>query len=157
MGIYKATIEWQRNGAKFTDGRYSRAHRWKFDGGLDVPASSSPQVVPLPLSDASAVDPEEAFVASLSSCHMLTFIYLAAKKGFVVDEYRDEAVGTMAKNAAGRQAITVVTLHPAIRFSGEREPGKADIDALHHAAHDECYIANSVTTDVRCEPVELGV
>jgi organic hydroperoxide reductase OsmC/OhrA len=157
MGVYKATIEWKRNGAKFTDGRYSRAHRWKFDGGLDVPASSSPQVVPLPLSDASAVDPEEAFVASLSSCHMLTFIYLAAKKGFVVDEYRDEAVGTMARNAAGRQAITVVTLHPAIRFGGEREPGKADLDALHHAAHDECYIANSVTTDVRCEPVELGV
>jgi organic hydroperoxide reductase OsmC/OhrA len=157
MGIYKATIEWKRNGQKFTDGRYSRAHRWRFDGGADVPASSSPQVVPLPMSDASGVDPEEAFVASLSSCHFLTFIYLAAKKGFVVDEYRDEAVGTMGKNAAGRSAITVVTLHPAIRFGGEREPSKAELDALHHAAHEECYIANSVTTDVRCEPVELGV
>ena len=154
---YTAEIRWERGDAVFTDNRYSRGHLWRFDGGTDVPASSSPHVVKLPFSVEAAVDPEEAFVASLSSCHFLTFIYLAAKKGFVVDEYRDEAVGTMGKNAAGRQAITVVTLHPAIRFGGEREPTKPELDALHHAAHDECYIANSVTTDVRCEPVELGV
>ncbi|HXS83048.1 MAG TPA: OsmC family protein [Methylomirabilota bacterium] len=157
MAEYRATIEWRRGDAKFTDRRFSRAHRWRFDGGLDVPASSSPHVVPVPASDPAAVDPEEAFVASLSSCHMLTFLFLAAKQGFVVDEYRDEAVGTLAKDAAGRQAVTVVTLHPAIRFGGEREPSRAELDALHHAAHDGCYIANSVTTDVRWEPVALGV
>jgi len=153
MAEHKATITWQRGGAKFTDGRFSRAHRWRFDGGLEVPASASPHVVMPPMSDPAGVDPEEAFVASLSSCHMLTFLYLAAKQGFVVEEYRDEAVGTLAKNAAGRQAVTVVTLRPAIRFGGDRTPTPADLDRLHHAAHEGCFIANSVTTDVRCEPV----
>src|SRR5215831_5285008 len=153
MAEYKATVAWQRGGAKFTDGRYSRAHHWRFDGGVDVPASSSPHVVPVPLSDPAAVDPEEAFVAALSSCHMLTFLYLAAKQGFVIDEYRDEAIGTLAKNAAGRQAMTVVTLRPAIRFSGDRMPTAAELDRLHHDSHEQCFIASSVTTDVRCEPV----
>lgn len=157
MAEYKATIAWQRGGAKFTDGRYPRAHRWRFDGGVEVPASSSPHVVPAPLSDPAAIDPEEAFVASLSSCHMLTFLYVAFKRGFVIEEYRDEAVGTLAKNTAGRMAMTVVTLRPAIRFAGDKLPTEADLAAMHHQAHDECFIANSVTTEVRCEPLPIEV
>jgi organic hydroperoxide reductase OsmC/OhrA len=155
MATNRATISWRRDGAVFTDNRYSRAHRWRFDGGVEVAASSSPHVVPLPMSVADAVDPEEAFVASLSSCHMLTFLYLAAKRGFLVEEYRDEAAGELAKNAAGRMAMTVVTLNPAIVFGGERRPSRKDIEALHHQAHEECFIANSVSTEVRCEPVGL--
>jgi organic hydroperoxide reductase OsmC/OhrA len=157
MAKHTATILWERGGAKFTDVRYSRGHRWLFDGGVDVPASSSPHVVPLPMSVAQAVDPEEAFVASLSSCHMLSFLYVAAKRGFVIDSYRDEAVGDMAKNAEGRTAITVVTLRPAIVYSGERTPTRAEQDAMHHEAHDLCFISNSVKADVRCEPVEVAV
>ena len=153
MSRYLAVIEWSRDGARFTDNRYSRAHRWRFDGGVEVPASASPQVVPLPMSAAAAVDPEEAFVASLSSCHMLFFLSLAAKQGFVVDEYRDEAVGVMSGDAGGRLAMTRVTLHPAVLYGGEKRPSRAEEDALHHAAHDECFIARSVRTEVACEPV----
>ena len=153
MSRYLAVIEWSRDGARFTDNRYSRAHRWRFDGGVEVPASASPQVVPLPMSAAAAVDPEEAFVASLSSCHMLFFLSLAAKQGFVVDDYRDEAVGVMSGDAGGRLAMTRVTLHPAVRYGGEKRPSRAEEDALHHAAHEECFIARSVRTEVACEPV----
>lgn len=153
MNYYTATISWQRNEAVFTDNRYSRAHAWQFDGGCSVPASSSPNVVPLPLSDASGVDPEEAFVASLSSCHMLWFLSIAAKRGFVVDNYRDDAQGVMEKSADGKLAITVVTLRPCVIFSGDRVPSAADIHAMHHQAHEECFIARSVKTEVRCEPV----
>jgi organic hydroperoxide reductase OsmC/OhrA len=153
MSRYLAVIEWSREGARFTDNRYSRAHRWRFDGGVEVPASASPQVVPLPMSAAAAVDPEEAFVASLSSCHMLFFLSLAAKRGFVVDDYRDEAVGVMSGDAGGRLAMTRVTLHPAVRYGGEKQPSRAEEDALHHAAHEECFIARSVRTEVACEPV----
>jgi len=152
MASHFATIEWSRNGASFTDNKYSRGHTWSFDGGARVPASSSPHVVPAPYSVAAAVDPEEALVASLSSCHMLTFLYLAQKRGFVVDSYRDEALGTMGKNAAGKAWVATVTLHPDIAFGGERRPTAAELDALHHAAHEECFIANSVKTDVRVEP-----
>ena len=120
MSRYMAVIEWSRDGARFTDNRYSRAHRWRFDGGVEVPASASPQVVPLPMSVAAAVDPEEAFVASLSSCHMLFFLSLAAKRGFVVDDYRDEAGGVMAGDAGGRLAMTRVTLHPAVALRGRK-------------------------------------
>ena len=151
MAEYGATVVWSRGDARFSDNRYSRAHSWRFDGGTEVRASSSPLHVPLPLSAADAVDPEEAFVAALSSCHMLTFLYLAAKRGFVVDAYEDRAVGVMAKNAAGRLAMTTVTLRPEVTFVGAA-PSDEQLAALHHAAHDECYIANSVTTDVRCEP-----
>ena len=105
------------------------------------------------MSDASAVDPEEAFVASLASCHMLWFLAIAAKRGFIVDHYADAAVGVMARNAAGRMAMTRVTLRPHVAFSGERRPTAEELDALHHKAHEECYIANSVTSDVRVEPV----
>ena len=148
-----ATVSWQRNEAVFIDNRYSRAHAWRFDGGCTVPASSSPHVVPAPLSDASAVDPEEAFVASLSSCHMLWFLSIAARRGFTVDSYRDEARGVMEKWADGKLAMTVVTLRPCVIFSGDLVPSGADIRALHYEAHEECFIARSVRTDVRCEPV----
>jgi len=149
---YLASIRWTRGEARFTDNRYSRAHTWRFDGGLEVPASSSPQVVRVPMSVAAAVDPEEALVASLASCHMLWFLSLAAGAGWCVDEYTDDAEGIMGKNAAGKLAMVQVTLRPHVSFSGERLPTRADIGALHHRAHEECYIANSVTTDVRCEP-----
>ncbi|HEU5468466.1 MAG TPA: OsmC family protein [Steroidobacteraceae bacterium] len=153
MGQYHAVIEWSREGARFTDNRYSRGHRWRFDGGVEVPASASPHVVPLPMSVAAAVDPEEAFVAALSSCHMLFFLSLAAKQGFIVDGYRDEAVGVMEKDASGRLAMTRVTLCPDVRYDGDKRPSRAEEDALHHASHEECFIARSVKTEVACEPV----
>ena len=153
MAEYVATVRWERHGETFTDNRYSRGHQWEFDGGVTVPASSSPHVVKLPLSKADAVDPEEAFVASLSSCHMLFFLSLAAARGFRVDSYRDAASGVMAKNAEGRLAMTVVTLRPEARFSGERLPSAQDLHALHEAAHHECFLASSVRSEVRCEPV----
>lgn len=151
MSEYIATVTWQRNGAVFTDNKYSRAHQWKFDGGAVVPGSSSPYVVRAPFSDAAAVDPEEAFIASLSSCHLLWFLSIAAKRGFVVDSYEDQATGIMAHNAEGKLAITVVTLRPKTTFSGP-QPSRADLDLLHHQAHEECFIASSVKTHVRCEP-----
>jgi organic hydroperoxide reductase OsmC/OhrA len=145
---YRATVQWRRGDAKFTDQRYSRGHSWAFDGGITVPASSSPLSVRLPYSVAEAVDPEEAFVAAVASCHMLTFLYVAAKQGFVVDDYADEAVGVMTKNEQGRMWISRVTLAPAIRFSGEKRPTSQQLDELHHLAHEECYIANSVKSEI---------
>ena len=153
MAVYGATIHWQlAAGTSFIDNRYSRAHTWVFDGGIVVPASSSPTVVPLPMSSAEAVDPEEAFVASLSSCHMLWFLSIAAKRGFSVVEYTDEARGTMDKNTAGKLAITRVDLSPLVQFDGEKRPSSEEIMAMHHAAHDSCFIASSVTADVVCSP-----
>ncbi|HML11745.1 MAG TPA: OsmC family protein [Xanthobacteraceae bacterium] len=145
---YRAQIVWTRDGAVFTDNRYSRGHVWRFDGGVEVPASSSPHSVRLPLSRADAVDPEEAFVASLASCHMLFFLSFAAKAGFVVDKYEDDAIGIMTKNADGKLFVSKVTLNPAIAFSGTKRPSPEELDALHHHAHDECYIANSVRSEV---------
>jgi organic hydroperoxide reductase OsmC/OhrA len=155
MADYKAVVEWQRDGAAFLDNRYSRGHRWSFDGGVEVRASSSPHVVPEPLSVAAAVDPEEAFVASLASCHMLWFLSLAAGRGLVVESYRDDAVGKMGKNELGKVAITRVTLHPEARFAGDRLPTTEEVMALHHEAHEKCFIASSVRSEVRCEPVGL--
>ena len=152
MSTYTAEILWGRGDQTFTDHRYSRAHTWKFDGGTEVPASSSPHVVPLPMSSASAVDPEEAFIASLASCHLLWFLALAAKRGYTVDSYADEAVGVLEKNAAGKLAITKVTLRPVIVFSGAKLPDRAAVDALHHAAHEECFIANSIRSEVVIDP-----
>jgi organic hydroperoxide reductase OsmC/OhrA len=152
MAEYQATIDWERNGAEFVDNRYSRGHLWEFDGGVRVPASASPHVVPHPYSVAAAVDPEEAFVAALSSCHMLWFLSIAAKRGFVVDRYRDTAVGTMGRDGEGRLAMLDVTLRPSVTFSGTKQPSAAEVDALHHAAHAECFIASSVKTRVHCEP-----
>ena len=155
MHRYEAQIAWQRGDAKFTDNRYSRGHQWSFDGGITVPASSSPNVVPT-ASVAAAIDPEEALVASAASCHMLWFLSIAAKRGFVVESYRDEAAGVMAKNAAGKLAMTKVTLHPTIAFAGKLRPTPSQHQAMHHEAHEQCFIANSVTTDVRCEPVDIS-
>lgn len=151
MGQFTATVAWQRKGAAFTDNRYSRGHDWHFDGGLTVPASSSPDVVPLPYSVAANVDPEEAFVAALSSCHMLFFLGYAAQKGFVVDSYHDEAVGILGKED-GRTLITHVELRPRVVY-GETAPTPEEEAALHHRSHEHCFIANSVRTLVTIHPV----
>ena len=153
---YTATVAWDRNGAAFTDRRYSRAHRWEFDDGVEVPASASPHSVPLPLSVAEAVDPEEAFVASVASCHMLWFLAIAARHGYVVDSYRDAASATMGPDADGRMAILDVYLHPAVRFGDGREVPADRLAELHHAAHAECFIANSVRSAIHCDPVQAG-
>lgn len=153
MSEYTTEVLWERGEQDFLDKRYSRRHVIRFDGGIEVPGSASPHVVPVPMSDPAAVDPEEAFVASLSTCHMLWFLGLAAKARFRVDRYVDNAVGVMEKNAEGRIAITVVTMRPHVTFSGERLPTREELDHLHHAAHDACFIANSVKSEVRCEPV----
>ena len=153
MSEYTAIIEWQRGEQDFLSNRYSRKHTLRFDGGAELPGSSSPSVVPLPMSDASAVDPEEMFVASLSSCHMLWFLSIAAARKFCVNRNIDNASGVMARNADGKMAMTVVTLTPHVVFSGAPQPTVDQIHALHHKAHAECFIANSVKTDVRCEPV----
>jgi len=153
MTQYTAEVIWERGDAVFTDNRYSRAHRWRFDGGLEVPASSAPQSVPVPLSDAAAVDPEEAFIAALSSCHMLWFLAIAGKRRFRIDRYRDQAGGVLEKNPAGKWWLSVVTLRPEVLFSGELLPSMQQVEDMHHSAHLECYLANSVRTDVRIEPV----
>jgi organic hydroperoxide reductase OsmC/OhrA len=154
MSTHTVTVRWARSDQAFTDSRYSRAHIWQFDGGAQVPGSSSPHVVPLPYSDPKAVDPEEAFVASVSSCHMLFFLSIAAGRGFCIDTYVDDALGTMGKDPAGKLAVTLITLRPKVAFSGARLPARSDIDSMHHEAHEECFIANSVKTEIRCEPVE---
>ncbi len=148
---YRATVVWRRVGEDFAKGRYSRAHEWRFDGGVNVPASASPSVVPAPCSRDDAVDPEEAFIAALSSCHMLTFVDMARRAGITVDTYEDESVGLMERIAPGKMAITEVTLRPRIAFAGGI-PDEAKLDELHHQAHEACFIANSVTTKIAIEP-----
>ncbi|MEO7244240.1 MAG: OsmC family protein [Rubrivivax sp.] len=152
MSSHATRLEWSRGDQVFTDRRFRRAHRLRFDGGVEFDASSSPQLVPTPYSDAAAVDPEELFVAALSSCHLLWFLDLACRAGWCVDSYRDAAEGELAKNADGQLVMTRVTLRPAVRFGGERQPDAVEIVRLHEAAHGACFIANSVHTDVRCEP-----
>ena len=151
MQQFEAKVEWRRGEQAFADNRYSRAHHWQFDGGLTVPASSSPLSVAVPMSDPGALDPEEALVAALSSCHMLFFLSFAARRGFVVDSYIDKPVGMMDKDADGKMAMTLFRLRPAIAFGGERQPSGAELDALHHEAHEHCYIANSIKADVVIE------
>src|SRR3954454_18803467 len=149
---YEARVTWSRqNAEKFTDNRYSRAHEWAFDGGITVRASSSPSVVPLPLSAADAVDPEEALVASTSSCHMLYFLFFAAKKGFVIDRYEDEAFGVLEKNEAGKMFISKITLRPKVAFVGDKTPSADELNALHHSAHEECFIATSLKSEITVE------
>jgi organic hydroperoxide reductase OsmC/OhrA len=150
---YRATILWKREApeAEFAKGRYSRAHEIRFDGGITVPGSASPSVVPAPFSREDAVDPEEMLVAALSNCHMLTFVDLARRAGFVVDSYEDNAVGTMERIAPQRMAVTRVALRPKIVFGGAA-PDQAKLDELHHQAHEMCFIANSVKTEVTVEP-----
>ncbi|MBC8096096.1 MAG: OsmC family protein [Akkermansiaceae bacterium] len=148
MADYHATILWHRTSEGFLVGKYSREHTWSFDGGLTIPASPSPSGVPLPYSNPACVDPEEAFVAAISSCHMLTFLYLASKQGFQVDDYADESVGTMTKNESGVPWVSSVVLNPKIVFSGEKRPTADDEEQLHHQAHEQCFIANSVKTQI---------
>ena len=148
MSEHKAIIRWKRTNADFLKRQYSREHTWTFDGGLTMPASASPSVVPLPYSNPAHVDPEEAFVASISSCHMLTFLDLAARQGFEVDSYSDEAVGVMTKNEHGVLWLSSVTLSPKIVYLGEKPPTADDEQRLHHEAHEQCFIANSIKTRV---------
>jgi organic hydroperoxide reductase OsmC/OhrA len=148
MSEHKAIISWKRTSPDFLTGKYSREHTWTFDGGVTVPASASPSVVPVPWSNPANVDPEEAFVASISSCHMLTYLYLASRQGFQVDSYHDEAVGVMTKNEKGVPWVSSVTLHPRIAYSGAKLPTPADEEHLHHLAHEQCFIANSIKTQV---------
>lgn len=153
MSSYVARVEWRRDGQDFLDDKYSRAHEWAFDGGVTVPASASPHIVPLPCSVAENVDPEEAFVASLSSCHMLFFLSLAARRGIVVDEYVDEAEGYLEKAADGKLTMTRVILRPRATYAGDDAPDAATIEALHHRSHELCFIANSVKTEILTEIV----
>ncbi|MGJ3263178.1 MAG: OsmC family protein [Salinarimonas sp.] len=146
--LYSATIRWARDGGDFLGSAYDRGHTWSFDGGVTVPASSSPLVVPLPHSREDAVDPEEAFVAAIASCHMLVFLSIAAKKRFLVERYEDEARGVMTPNAAGKLWVSRVVLDPRIDWAGERRPDPATIAAMHHLTHRECFIANSVRTEI---------
>jgi organic hydroperoxide reductase OsmC/OhrA len=152
MADHRATVEWRSDGA-FRDGHYSRAHSWRFDGGAVVPASASPHVVAPPMSDPAGVDPEEALVASTSSCHMLWFLHLARDAGLDVAAYRDEASGTMGKDERGRMAVTRIVLRPRIEFAGD-PPDQATLDRLHHEAHEQCFIANSLRSEIALEPPE---
>ncbi|NRF25307.1 OsmC family protein [Vibrio coralliilyticus] len=152
MSDYRATIRWQRaEQEKFSDNQYSRGHQWEFDGGVCVPASASPHVVPLPYSVEENVDPEEAFIAAISSCHMLTFLGIAAKRRYVIDSYVDEAIGIMEEDDKGRTSVTKVTLRPNIVFSGSKQPDYAQLEKMHHLAHQHCFIANSVKTAIVTE------
>ena len=151
MSRHGAEIVWQADGG-FTAGSYSRRHEWRFDGGAVVVASSSPDVVPPPLSDPAGVDPEEALVASVASCHMLWFLALAQQAGLDVASYADAAEGVMGRIGPGRTAVTRITLRPDISFAG-RQPDADDLARLHHEAHERCFIANSLKTEVVVEPV----
>lgn len=151
MSEHKAIINWKCTSPNFLTGKFSREHTWTFDGGATVQASPSPSVVPAPCSNSAFVDPEEAFVASISSCHMLTFLYVAYRQGFQVDSYHDEAVGVMTKNEKGVPWVSLVTLHPQIAYGGSKTPTSADEDRLHHLAHEQCFIANSIKTEVKVQ------
>ena len=148
MASYTATVNWTRDDAAFSDGQYSRSHDITFDGGITVAGSSSPHVVKLPLSREDAIDPEEMLVAALSSCHMLTFLDLARRAGFVIDAYNDKAEGKMGKDERGRYAVTQVKLNPVIIWSGDKQPEPEEIRELHHKAHELCFIANSFRGDI---------
>ena len=151
MSEHKATIQWTFTGGEFLKGRYSREHTWRFDGGVIVPASPSPSTVPKPYSNEAHVDPEEAFVASIASCHMLTYLFLASRAGFEIASYEDAAVGTMTKNERGIFWVNAVVLRPRIVYAGDKRPTAADEDRLHHASHEQCFIANSVKTEITVE------
>lgn len=152
MSAHRATVEWRRGDQAFSDNRYGRGHDWRFDGGAVVRGSSAPSSVPEPMSDPTAVDPEEALVAALSSCHMLFFLAYARKAGFIVDAYRDDAEGTLGQDARGKTSMTEVVLRPAVVWSGEHQPDAAALTDLHARAHEACYIANSLRAEVRVEP-----
>lgn len=148
MSNYNATIKWLRNSQDFVAKKYSRAHEWIFDGGTIIPASASPHIVPSPWSVESHVDPEEAFIASVSSCHMLFYLDIAATRGFQVDSYTDNAVGEMNKNHRGKMMVSLITLNPIAKHSGENLPDQETMRDMHHEAHAECFIANSIKAEV---------
>lgn len=148
MSEHRATIAWKRNGPSFLKGQYSREHTWSFDGGVTVPASPSPAAVPAPWANPAHVDPEEAFVASIASCHMLTFLWVASRQGFEVDSYDDAAVGVMTKNEQRVPWVSAVTLNPRIVYGGDKRPSREEEAKLHHLAHEQCFIANSVKTAI---------
>jgi organic hydroperoxide reductase OsmC/OhrA len=148
MAQHTCTITWKRPDPDFLKGRYSREHTWSFDGGLTVPASSSPAVVRVPLSNPANIDPEEAFIASLSSCHMLTFLHVARLAGFVIESYEDAAVGHTTPNAQGVPWVSTVTLHPKIVYGGDKRPSPEEEARLHHLSHEQCFISQSVKTEV---------
>ena len=152
MAKHYATIRWFASpGEDFARGQYSRAHSWSFDGGTIVPASASPTIVPMPWANPDAVDPEEAFVASVASCHMLFFLDFARRAGVIVTSYDDEAEGEMEKGADGKMRITRVTLRPKIAY-GDVAPTEEMLGDLHHKAHEACFIANSITSEILIEP-----
>jgi len=153
MSEHKASVSWKRNNQNFLNNQYSRSHQWKFDGGIEIEASSSPLVVPFPLSNPSAIDPEEAFVASISSCHMLWFLSIAAKRKYCVDSYSDDAIGVMEKNSNGYFYISKVLLKPQVYFSGSNQPNNDELLDLHEESHKNCFIANSVKTEIICKPI----
>lgn len=148
LAHHTAQVHWTRGDQPFTDRRYSRVHRLRFDGGVELPGSASPSVVPVPYADPAAVDPEELFVASLASCHMLWFLDLACRAGWCVDDYEDDAEGALAADAAGHLAMTRVELRPVVRFAGQRQPDADEVVRLHHAAHEACFLARSVRAEV---------
>lgn len=151
MSSHTATIRWQNTGPDFLQRRYSREHTWHFDGGAVVPGSASPHIVPAPWSNAASVDPEEAFIASVSSCHMLWFLHIALDAGFEPASYEDHAEGVMTKNERGKLWISRVTLRPQIVWKGTKQPSTEEVAHLHHIAHEECFIANSIKTEVVIE------
>jgi organic hydroperoxide reductase OsmC/OhrA len=155
MAEHKAMIRWasSEDGEAFLKGRFSRAHTWRFAGGITRPASAAPSVIPAPFSDPAGVDPEEAYVAAIASCHMMSFLYVAMRAGFVVERYEDDAVGAMRKNERGAIWVGAVTLRPRIDFGGGTRPTPAEVEQLHHRAHEQCFIANSVKTEITVEPV----
>jgi organic hydroperoxide reductase OsmC/OhrA len=152
MSQYFAKVEWQRGADEFLRQKYSRGHRWTFDEGVSIAASASPQAVRAPWHVTAAVDPEEALTAAVSSCHMLFFLSFASSAGFTVESYEDSPEGTMARNDAGKEVMTEFVLRPLVTFK-ERAPSEEEFMAMHHKAHEECYIANSVRGVVRVEPV----
>ena len=152
MNRYQVTVRWQRENDKFIDNKYSRKHSWHFDGGIEIQASASPHIVPEPYSESAAIDPEEAFVASISSCHMLWFLSLAAQEGLVIERYEDQAEGIMQKNKQGKLAITEVILKPVVAFGQANNPSLKLLDSLHKKAHDRCFIAHSVKTEITIAP-----
>lgn len=153
MSEHRAGLRWKNPspGPDFLKGRYSREHTWAFDGGFTIPASPSPSVVPAPWSNPAHIDPEEAFVASIASCHFLTFVFVASRAGFQVDAYQDDAVGTMAKNDRGVPWVARVVLRPRVTYGGSKVPSAEDEERLHHLAHDQCFISNSVKTEIVVE------
>lgn len=155
MSEHFATVEWKLNGPSFAKGQYSREHTWTFDGGVVVPASPSPHVVPKPWSNPRHVDPEEALIAAAASCHMLTFLWVVSKSGYQVESYRDEAVGVLTKNERGVLWVSAITLRPKIVWAGEHRPTDEQVAELHARAHEECFIANSIKTEIRVEKVAV--